>query len=355
MGESRLITHEAQVTPRWLTDVLAPSGRLDGEVASVSVRARRETGYHVVLWLDVDYSRPAELPARLVLKFSQDTRATRVPETGREVAFYNEIARHMGAGPAVTCYDAVYSAAAGRLHVLMDDLSGTHYAQAASHVPPTQPECFGIVDALARLHAFWWGRPPFDVAGSHVVDDAEIGARVLENSRRMEAFATMLGDRLSANRRAIIRTVLAGMPRLFRRLSCPFGMSVVHSDVHVGNFLYPREPAAHAVAIIDWQTWNVDLAVRDLAQMMAYFWFPEHRGQHEVPLLRRYHRGLQALGIENYTWEAMFDDYRLCVIRLLFHPAWQWQNDEGVSKAWFHFERIMLAYQDLHCEELLGT
>ncbi len=65
---------------------------------------------------------------------------------------------------------------------------------------------------------------------------------------------------------------------------------------------------------------------------------PEHRGQHEVPLLRRYHRGLQALGIENYTWEAMFDDYRLCVIRLLFHPARQWQNDEGASKAWFHFE-----------------
>jgi len=214
-------------------------------------------------------------------------------------------------------------------------------------------ECRGIVDALARLHASSWGKPPFELAGAQLVDADEIDRRVSENSQRIYAFADMLGDRLSDKRRSIIRAVLEGMPRLFKRLGSPEGMSVVHSDVHIGNFLYPREKSTQGVRIIDWQTWNVDLAVRDLAHMMAFFWFPEHRGLHEQTFLRLYHERLTAYGVRDYPWEMLFDDYRLSVTRLIFHPAWQWQNGEGVSKAWFHFERIMLAYEDLKCADLL--
>jgi thiamine kinase-like enzyme len=354
MAEPTLITDSSQATPSWLTAVLPKAIELNGaEVSSVHVTSRRETGYHVIVWLTVDYSRPVDAPARLVLKYSQPTRKTNVPETGREVLFYNEIARHMTHGPAVRAFDAAYSASRGLVHVLMEDLSASHYEQRPTHLPPTIPECRGIVDALARLHAFWWDKPPFELAGAQVVDAAEISLRVSENTERINAFADMLGDRLSDRRRQIIGAVLGAMPRLFTRLESPAGMSVVHSDVHIGNFLYPRDATAQTVRIIDWQTWNVDLAVRDLAHMMAFFWFPEHRGQHELPLLRFYHERLIAYGVPDYTWEMLFDDYRLSVIRLIFHPAWQWQNGEDVSKVWFHFERIMLAYQDLHCAELV--
>lgn len=354
MSESGLITDSSQATPSWLTGVLTKSGVMGGaEVSSVRVADRRETGYHVILWLDVDYSEAVTAPARLVLKYSQPARHTRVPETGREVLFYNEIARQMVDGPTIRCFDATYSPDRGLVHVLMDDLSGSHYEQRPTHVPPTLVECRGIVDALARLHAFWWGKPPFELAGAQLVDADEIDRRVSENRQRIYAFADMLGDRLSDKRRAIIRAVLEAMPRLFTRLESPEAMSVVHSDVHIGNFLFPREESTQDVRIIDWQTWNVDLAVRDLAHMMAFFWFPEHRGLHEQSLLRLYHERLTEYGVHDYTWEMLFEDYRLSVARLIFHPAWQWQNGEGVSKAWFHFERIMLAYEDLKCAELL--
>ena len=354
MAEPDLITDSSQATAAWLTGVLDKSLDLDGcEVTSVRVTDRRETGYHVIVWLTLDYSKPIAAPARLVLKYSQPTRKTLVPETGREVTFYNEIARQMDNGPAVRCFDASYSSSRGLVHLLLEDLSESHYGQRATHLPPTLAECREIIDALARLHASWWGRPPFELAGAYLVDAAEISRRVSENGARINAFAAMLGDRLSDRRRGFISDVLEAMPRLFLRLESADGMSVVHSDVHIGNFLYPRDADAHGVRIIDWQTWNVDVAVRDLAHMMAFFWFPEHRGQHEVPLLRFYLERLQAHGVRDYTWDKLFDDYRLSVIRLIFHPSWQWQNGEDVSKVWFHFERIMLAFEDLQCAELL--
>ena len=110
MSATGLITDSSQATPSWLTGVLTTSGVLNGaEVSSVRVADRRETGYHVIVWLDVDYSEAVTAPARLVLKYSQPTRHTRVPETGREVLFYNEIARQMVDGPAVRCFDAAYA------------------------------------------------------------------------------------------------------------------------------------------------------------------------------------------------------------------------------------------------------
>ena len=169
MAEPALITDSSQATPTWLTSVLGRSGDLEGaEVRSVRVTDRRETGYHVIVWLSLDYSKPVAAPARLVLKYSQPTRKTRVPETGREVTFYNEIARQMAHGPAVRCFDASYSPDRGLVHLLMEDMSASHYEQRPTHLPPTLPECRGIVDALARLHAFWWGKPPFDLAGAQL-------------------------------------------------------------------------------------------------------------------------------------------------------------------------------------------
>jgi hypothetical protein len=76
--------------------------------------------------------------------------------------------------------------------------------------------------------------------------------------------------------------------------------------------------------------------------------------RYQQPLLPYYHERLQTYGVTNYAWQTLFDDYRLCVIRKLFHPAWQWENGENASKAWLHLERIMLAYQDLACAEVIA-
>lgn len=348
-----VITGVDQITPDWLTGVLQQQHPDDPRVAAVTVGAPRTTHFSVVVQLQLTYEQTTSAPPSLFLKFSQPTRHVRVAETGHEVLFYADVAPTLRGAPLIRCYDARFAPGPGKLHLLFEDLTATHYPEAPSHIPPSLARCEQIVDALAHVHSLSWESPPFELIGAHTLDAAAIAQRVEQLRARTEAFQAMLGDSLSDKRRAIYRRVLAALPRLLQRLSAVRAMAIVHDDIHIGNFLYPHDPSRERLRIIDWQTWNIDLAVKDLAHMMAYFWFPEQRARFELGLLRFYHARLQSYSIMDYSWEELFNDYRFCVIRKLFHPPWQWETGDNASKWWFHLERIMLAYQDLQCDELL--
>jgi hypothetical protein len=70
-------------------------------------------------------------------------------------------------------------------------------------------------------------------------------------------------------------------------------------------------------------------------------------------LLGRYHQQLLAAGVTDYGWEELWWDYRLCVLRKLFLPPHQWATGHSPSIWWNHLQRVLLAFDDLGCEELL--
>jgi hypothetical protein len=45
----------------------------------------------------------------------------------------------------------------------------------------------------------------------------------------------------------------------------------------------------------------------DVAYMMAMHWYPERRVRLEAPLLKRYHAGLRAHGITDYSLERLWE------------------------------------------------
>jgi hypothetical protein len=268
------------------------------------------------------------------------------------VLFYKFVAPGTSAH-LLHCYDAAFSPELCRLHLLLEDVSDTHYSEPPSQLPPTQENCELIVRALADIHASWWEKPPWHVIGSSFPDRAEVDRRIQEVSARIALFTNFLGDRLSAKRRDIYNEVLAALPELYTRMTQHRAYTVVHDDIHIGNVLYPRNAATDSVRIIDWQTWNIDLGPKDLAHMMAIFWFREQRKSLERPLLKQYYDRLCEVGVADYSWEQLWSDYRLCVIRKLFHPAWQWATGHHPNIWWNHLERVMAAYEDLKCRELL--
>jgi len=67
-----------------------------------------------------------------------------------------------------------------------------------------------------------------------------------------------------------------------------------------------------------------------------------------------YHRALEAEGMQGYGLEALCTDYRLALIDQLGVPLYQAEQKLPPWLWWSHFERIMLAYEDLGCEELLN-
>jgi len=342
-----LITSLDQITPAWLTRVLGRS------VAEVSYETG-ETSFAITAHLRVIYPSKRAAPSRFFLKFSKPVNPVSIPEGGWEVVFYKSVAPRT-LSLLATCYDAVFSREQGKAHLLFEDLSDTHYAEQPSHLPPARALCELIVRALADIHAAWWEQPPWNLIGWSLPDRAEIERRIQDVRERVALFTNFLGDRLSEKRRAIFRDVLAALPELYTRLTLPSAYTVIHDDIHVGNVLYPRDPTTDTVRIIDWQTWHIDLAPKDLAHMMAIFWFADQRRVLEKLLLTQYYDRLCENGVTNYSWEQLWYDYRLCVLRKLFHPPWQWASGHHPNIWWNHLERVMTAYEDLNCRELFDT
>jgi hypothetical protein len=69
--------------------------------------------------------------------------------------------------------------------------------------------------------------------------------------------------------------------------------------------------------------------------------------------LERYHDGLCAAGVKDYSREQLRLDYRRAVIGALMIPVWQ--QSIGIPPAvwWSHLNRRLAAVDDLDCRALL--
>lgn len=346
-----VITALDQITPSWLTGVLLRAGESLGRVVEIGLDAG-ETSFCLKAHLRPVYEDPPG-PPRLFVKFTKPQRPVSTPDDGREVLFYQHVAVPTHALAIVRCYDAVFDSEHHRMHVVLEDVSESHYAEPPSHLPFRSDHAGAVVDTLSQIHAAWWERPPFEISNQPWPNPTEIEQRIARVQAQVGEFLGMLGDRLSAERHQLIRRALGSLPRLYRRLLDPTGYTVIHDDVHVGNVLYPRAPTPDTIRLIDWQTWHVDLAAKDLAHMMAVVWYPDTRSRLELPLLKRYHRGLVQAGVRSYSWDRLWFDYRLCVLRKLFLPPHLWATGHTPNIWWNHLQRILLAFDDLGCADLL--
>ena len=238
----------------------------------------------------------------------------------------------------------------GQFHLLLDDVSLTH-GPLQLGLPPDRSQADLAIQTLAAVHALWWNSPNLVRFGSlpTVESDAE---HILAD--RWGEFVNQMGDRLSPAHRAIYERVMAAWPQVSRRYVETGHWTLSHGDAHVWNFLYPHQPGLPAY-LVDWEALGIKLGTDDLAYMMTLFWFPERRARLEEPLLREYHTHLLERGVRDYSWAQCWEDYRLSVIRMVFQPIWWWSTDHPAWLWWDRMERVVLAYEDLSCEELLSA
>jgi hypothetical protein len=357
---SSLITHPEQITPAWLTAKLADGGVLQqGAVESVSVvtpTSGQSSLSHTVV-LAVAYTREVHgpVPRRLFLKISKPDLPAEICAWGRrEVLFYERARRVAALLPVPRCYDAVYDEATARSHLLLDDVSATHF-QVPRPLPPSPLYGELLVNSLARLHAQWWESARLVTDFGETVDEVVLQA----NRQRLEAtlppFLDFLGDALLPEQRRLYERILASplLERRDQRCRTSSRVTLLHGDTHVGNCLLPRDPARERVIWIDWQLWEVNVAVDDLAYFMAHQWSPARRAAFEQPLLRHYHECLTAYGVVDYDWHDCWRDYRESVVLMTLVPIGQFRRRQPLMVLWTGLEHIMAAFQDLHCEELL--
>lgn len=330
-----VIQEQAQITPAWVEIQLQNAG-LDTEVHALRIEVVDENRFSKKWRLHLDYT--GDGPSTLFFKYSHLT---------REARFYYSIRVFDHDLPVVPCYDTAYDETGG--HILLLDLSETHETRPPAQLPPYLHETDRIIDGLADLHAYWWDHPRLAEFFGPMPLGADIRAAILnEDVPRYERFANFLGDRLLAWQRDIFAQIMAKLPDLLA-LRYTHHLTLTFEDVHIGNFLYPRNPSDE-LYFIDWEQWGINAAMNDLAYMMAMFWSPARRQALEVPYLKRYHARLNG----RYTWDALWDDYRLFLMRhLLSTVPWQWEHHAPTDVWWNHLERLTAAYLDLNCADIL--
>ena len=352
-----LITDVKQVDPAWLTTILQKESCLErGHVTQVRKTAVYPSNSSTIAHLEVDYSADASnsTPTHLVLKLTNSAFASCAQN---EAKFYNLVAPIMASSPLVRCYDTVYAPQTEQSHLLLNDLSLTHYQPDESR-PLTKFQAKQAVDCLAKIHAFWWEHPQLGKIGV-LPNEKIIKGYIQIITKNLAGFLDFLGDKLSADKRQLYEHTLSSLSDLFlhhkpERLTRGQHITLTHGDAHPRAFFYPHDTHRDPLYIIDWAIWSARLGPSDLAYMMGLYWHPEQRRTLEDRLLRYYYRCLLKYGVKNYEWEDCWFDYRLSAIRNLFLPVWRWPETTPADVWWLHWERTLLAFEDLKPAEFLS-
>ena len=336
-----------------LTAALCQSGAVEAaRVSHVAVIGAWKKLRSHTLRLSLSYERPAaDAPASVILKMGHlgsDGRSAHANQ--REISFYRDVA--WAAPLAPHCFAAVEATDTSVWHVLLEDLTDSHFIATAWPLPPARAQYESIVQALAHFHAAGWDSPRLGVSVGSWRDTDASNRELRDFEQMFGRFTDRFGELIPPERRELYRRLLGQAPRLLERYHSHRNLTVIHGDAHPWNFFLPRD--TESVRLIDWENWSIDTATDDLAYLMAMLWYPDRRRRMERPLLDLYHAALLDNGVKGYDRDALADDYRLSVLWLIMRPVGQAMHNIGPAVWWNNLERIMLAVDDLGCRDLLG-
>jgi len=296
-----------------------------------------------------------EAPRSLILKMGHLDSAGRPLYANRhELAFYRHVAPALPERLVPRCFESVEATDTSAWHLLLEDLTDSHFIATEWPLPPTLEQCERIVRAQARFHAVWWNDPRLGVSVGRwqSADDWDQALRILGD--QFARFTDRFGELMPPDRRELYQRLFDQGPSLLTRYHTHLNLTLIHGDAHFWNFFLPRPGGSEEVRLIDWEDWHINTATTDLAYMMAMLWYPDRRRRFERPLLDRYHAALLARGVSGYDRQALDDDYRLSVLWLIARPVVQAVSNLRPRVWWNNLERIMMAVDDLGCRDLLA-
>ncbi len=350
---SELETAPDQISSQWLTNCLRGNGHLSqGEVVSVNIKASHK--HHFALEVTYSVDAPDSLPRDLILKWYSGG----YPYGMREGLFFDQIVPAMSAPPVPTCFDVNVDWERGQTHILLEDLSATHYVASPPYDGLSRETFEQVMYAYLEVHAHWWDHPRIGredilrVVGVGVAHEAISPEAIRENERYfaeevLPARVDQLGERSPGEWQALCERVIASWANLFiQRIAGGAGLTLIQGDAHISNVLLPRDTQLNRPVIIDWEGCIRGIGVWDLARILIQTELPsDERKEIEEFLLPNYQARLAERGIKDYGIEDCIADYRLSVLANIPH-ALVWESNS-------YLESAMRAFRDWECDELL--
>jgi len=298
------------VTPRWMMDALAQRG-IDADIAGLRMETVGTGQLGETRRYHIDYkgSTPPGAPTSVVGKFSSLNDVAR--ETGQsmgfyraEVMFYRELADRAGIRTPLV-YVAELDPQTNDFVLLFEDLAPAEQGDQMRGC--SLDEAGAALSEAARLHAAFWNDKSLLTQDWCYVPE---GAQGFYTTELIERSWDHVSRHYEGWLSPEVKQVCAKYVRNHAYWNRPrdFPKCFSHNDFRPDNMLFggPGE----RVAVVDWQTSNFLGSGMDVAYFLGGAFPREVRRQHEQSLLRGYHDQLLTLGVQDYSFEHLMNDYR---------------------------------------------
>jgi hypothetical protein len=336
-----------QLTNEWLTTTLRSADAL-GDHNSVTGFGVSFIGEGVgllgmVIRVALTYADtgPSAGPDSVVIKFAHPVPENRAIAANlnmyeREVKFFHDIAPEVDV-PKPVCFFAGMDYETGSDIVVLEDLKRYRAGDQVAGV--TTEEAKMVIDAIAPLHARYWGK-----TDTHLLRDMmRIDGNYVEPftpsvtftwQPALANFGYVVPDEVKAG----VEAYAAKIPDIMRLMG-QRTQTLIHGDVRMDNVMFgDGQPGLHPVVMLDWQAIMVSNPLQDLAWMLSACIPAEQRRATEDELVRYYHQALGNHGVTNYSIEQCFDDYDVALLFMFSYPiiiagAFDPANERGKALA----------------------
>jgi hypothetical protein len=342
------------LTIEWLAEVFGAPGRLrsfDAKTIGAGVGLVGSLARVEMQW-DGDHA-----PTTAVVKFPAPGDESRFVAMvlrmyEREVRSYEQLTDRSPLGSACRYY-STFDPATHDFTLVIEELRGDNPDQIDGC---TEPRALLAVERLAEHHAAFWEDDGLDdLAWLPSLDDAQIVPAVqIAFQGGWSTLASQVDDLTTPEMVELCGWFPDLIPGLMRHLSQP-PCTLAHGDYRLDNMFFEQSE----LALCDWQLVSRARGPYDLAYFTTQSLNVEHRRAWEADLLARYHAGLSANGVDNYSVADLDDDYRVATLFCLVYPviaggSLTVADDRHLALCRKLFERCSAAIDDLHCLDLVG-
>ena len=308
------------IDPAWLTAQLRAAGVVrDSAVIDFAQKpiGNGLVGTSIRFELTYDTAEP-DAPGSVVGKFPATDETSRQSGAGmrlylRETSFYRDIA------PTVQIrtphvFVNHFDPDTHDFLLLFDDLTPARGGDQLTGCDPDDART--AMREIAGLHAPLWGSPAVDEFSFLGLPHDET-ARIVQ---LVAPVAVLFRERFDGALEpevmdAVMRLVPLADALMF---DAPPQRTVLHGDFRLDNVLFDAKGGAWKLATLDWQTVGRGCGTQDASYFLGAGLRENDRAAHEQDLLRTYHETLLSYGVDAYSWEQCWRDYRKHSLNGLF-------------------------------------
>ena len=348
------------ITPEQLTEALRSTGTIDAQ-ARVAALSFEQIGIGVgilaLLWrLQVTYEPAGAGPATMVLKLPHTAPESRqIADAFRfylhEVRFYERMASRT---PLTTaqCFYAAWDHVAGNFVLLLEDFGDRRMVDQVAGV--SVDDARRVVTSLAGHHATFWNQA--DVAAedwtARVIDPPNPQALVPALKASWPIIESRFADCLPGEMLSAAARFPDHVVGLMEALSEP-PFTLCHGDSRLDNFFFTDDD----VAVVDWQICGLGRGPYDIAYFLSQSMQSDLRKANEGALVHSYFDTLVGAGVEGYSFDDCWTDYRRAVLFVAAYPlnagSVDLVNDRAVELFRMMLSRSAQAILDLEALEFL--